>query len=724
MQDMAPSRDSTPAGKVFEHSVLSTDAARAMRSSIALAAAWVACLVAGHPEAIIIAAPTAQNVAMLDVRGDYGVRVAILLTLTIVIAFSALLGTIAGNDIVSATLTIGLLAMLAGCWRHFSGDYGPNFALASGLLYFLALPQPGDWSYAWSMAAAALLAGLGAIVVQLSGWFVRPQHALRHAVAETWVAASDLITAMRTETDDGRPVPPALAEKEGALRATADRTFHVIATTASDPGGQFAKHLDDATHLAARCATRATAFHTALEPLRSRPGFSAVAPTLDSALRSLASALRSAALTLITHRPEQLLALEVRLTRAGDMLQVLDTRLAALEPPDAEITQARQLLAQVVELLPAMRATLGETVDHGAPDAGFALRLPELGGMSARSFGAWLNPPTQVDWSLVRYTFRVAVVLMLCVAVYKGFHMQRGHWIGLTALVVLQPDYGATRHKLAQRLFGTLAGVTLGSLLLWVKLPTTGFIIGAAVMAFCFAYFLRRRYGLAVFFVTLMIVLMIESVMPVHLDFTIERMLATLAGGGLALLAALVFWPRWEQSQSPGILAAALRANRTYLETVAAHYSGGERFTGDAILAKREAERANSLASASLQRWLGEPARRHHDLERIAALTTYNQRLTRAITVLGQQLNQCAGQTMAGARQITANIGSRMETLAMELESGHHARSSTFTDRKQENDPSTTANASPNDMLFHRQIAKVVTEIDAMKLAAAKNAAS
>ena len=39
-------------------------------------------------------------------------------------------------------------------------------------------------------------------------------------------------------------------------------------------------------------------------------------------------------------------------------------------------------------------------------------------------------------------------------AIYKGFNIPRGHWIGFTSLVVLQPDYGATRQKLGQRLLG------------------------------------------------------------------------------------------------------------------------------------------------------------------------------------------------------------------------------------------------------------------------------
>ncbi|QIF00879.1 FUSC family protein [Roseimicrobium sp. ORNL1] len=712
---MASPHDSTRAGKVFEHSILTTDVARALRSSLAMAGAWSLCLITGNPWAVIVAAPAAQNVAMLDVRGDYRARAAILLVLIAVLGCSAWAGAVAGNHLITAVLGIGVLAVLAGCWRYLSGDYGPNFALASGLFFLLAMSEPGDWWHAWNLMAAACLGGLGGMLVQLAGWFVRPQHAVRHAVAETWIAASDLVTAMRSVTDEGQPNPAQISEKEGVLRTTADRTLRVIATTMGKRSAALAAHLDDTCQLATRLATRTSALHTAMEALQSRAGFETVRPSFDSALRSLASAMASTALTVITHRQEQLMALDVRIRRAGDLLHVLDTRLETLDPQDDEVIQARQMLAMVAELLPTVQMTLRETVDHGTPQTGFALRLPDLSGISMRSLGAWVNPPAQFDWTLVRYTLRVAAVLMLAVAIHKWLHIPRGHWIAFTALVVLQPDYGATRQKMGQRLFGTLAGSTVGSLLLWLKMPVAAFILCAAIMAFCFAYFVRRRYGLAVFFVTLMIVLMTESMMPVHLDFTLERLLATLAGGLLSLTAALLLWPKWERSQAPQYVAAALRANRSYLETVVETFGKGERFTGDAVLAKRAVERANSQAVASLQRLISEPSRQRGDVEHIATLTTYNQRLTRAITVLGQHLNHRIGNALDIPASYVTPITDMMDVMAEGLESG----APTATASRQTTPP--PKNLSLDEAVVYSQLGTVATEIDAIALAMGKN---
>jgi hypothetical protein len=191
--------------KAFEHSILTTDVARALRSSVAFVGGWIACLWAGHPEIAPFVATAAQNVALTDVRGDYRVRLAVLLTMTAVMAAAAVAGTVTGGNLFGATLMVGALALMGGAWRHLSGDYGPNLAVVSALLFLIALAQPGNWHSAMWLAAWIALSGAGAILLQISAWFFRPQHHLRSAVAESWVAASDLIAAMRTETDTGEP---------------------------------------------------------------------------------------------------------------------------------------------------------------------------------------------------------------------------------------------------------------------------------------------------------------------------------------------------------------------------------------------------------------------------------------------------------------------------------------------------------------------------------------
>ena len=692
--------------------MLTVDVARALRSSVAFTVAWIVCLWTGHPIAAVFAATAGQNLALVDVRGDYRVRLAILLTMTVVMAGCVMAGRLTGNNVWSATLMVGALALLGSAGRHLSADYGPNLAVVSALLYLFALAQPGDWQAGLQTVTWVLLGCAGGLGLQLLGWFVRPQHPVRHAVAESWVAASDLMAAMRTGTGDGQLSPGEFATKESALRTAVDQTLKAIEAATTRRRRVFFQHLDDATQIAARLATRVSALNTALEPVRSRADFAQVAPTLDILLQALANAGRSAALTLITHRPEQFLALEVRLRRCSHLARILDTRLAALPEAGAEVALARQMLDQVGRLFPEIGSTIQATVDHGAAQATFALRLPELSGLSLRSLSSWVNPAPELDPVLVRHALRIALLMMVAVAVYKWFDIPRGYWIAFTAVIVLQPDYGSTRQKAGQRMAGTLAGCVLASLLLWIKLPVAALIFLTAITAFCFAYFLKRRYGLAVFFVTVMLVLITDAVGPVRWEFTRDRMLSTLAGGGMAVFAALCLWPQWERQQFPKILAAGVRANRNYLAAIAGALAQGAPFTGAVILRKREAERANNLTAASLQRMLGEPSAQQPHIESAAALTACNQRLTRAATVLAVHLNQREAFHPPEFLALGEAIGAALERLAVQIETDP-APTKPVSFPPTPHLPAGDAAAA----LVYGQLGRMITEIEAMVLA-------
>lgn len=690
----------------WHHGLLTAEVGGATRSAVAMALAWCACLAVDRPDAALIAATTAQNVALLHVRGDYRARGVILVLLIVVISTWVLVGAIAGAHVVAASLCTALLALSAGAWRQASGDYGPHFALAPALLFFLSLSQPGDWHHGLAQLVAALCGGAIGLVTQIAVWWVRPQHALRHAVAEAWVSTSDLLESLPHTQPRTDPAIHSRVERENALRATVDRSLRALqAGERAQP--ILVAHLDDLTQLAARLATRALAFHTAVEPLRARPDFTNVDPALTALWRDLVDVTRSAALAVISHRRAHAAALDVRLRRAQAQIQVLDTHLSTLPGTEASATRSRELLRLVGELLPVLRSGVDRTIDHGSNDITESLRLPDLRGRSLRTLSAWINPPTQIDPILVRYSLRIGLLMTAAIAAYRGFDIPRGYWIAFTILVVLQPDYGGTRQKAAQRIAGTVAGGLVGSLLLWVHLPIAFHVFATSALAFGFAYHLRRRYALAVFYVTLMIVIMTEAMIPVHLDFTIARMVATIVGGGLSLLAALVLWPKWEHERAPSILAAALRANRRYLEVVAARLVTGEPFAGPAVQAKREAERANSRATASLQRRLGEPAHERGDTDRATALTAYNRRLTHAITLLGQHRLPEPLRVAATTTSAFAPLVQTLDTLAEATET-NRAIELPGTSR-------TTVDAvQPEAVLVHGQIAAIANEIAVM----------
>jgi uncharacterized membrane protein YccC len=229
-------------------------------------------------------------------------------------------------------------------------------------------------------------------------------------------------------------------------------------------------------------------------------------------------------------------------------------------------------------------------------------------------------------------------MVMAGVAAFKYLNLPNGYWLPLTMVIVLQPDYGSTRERAAQRVVGTLAGSILASLVLWLRLPLPALTATTAVTMFCFGFFMKRRYAISVVFITLAVVLLTEAHGPVPVSFTIERLTTTLAGGVLALVAALVFWPVWERDRLRPILATAIEANRDFFRLIATRLAEGGSYDEPVVAAKRHVEAANSAVFSSLQRMMGDPRQRRDRLEQVAVYANGNQRITRALVVMAVQL--------------------------------------------------------------------------------------
>ncbi|HWD21318.1 MAG TPA: FUSC family protein [Verrucomicrobiae bacterium] len=673
--------------QIVERFELQPDAARSLRAGLAFAIPLLVCHQLHRAAEATFISMAALNLSLPDLRGAYRIRFSILAAMTLLAASSAFLGVCCAGSPVAAVMAMGFIALLGGVWRHLSGDYGPSMAVSSALLFLLGLAQPGGEASGEYLALQVATGGALAAFFHVCYWFVRPQHALRFAVAETWVAASDLAAAMR-------PGGPPVAMPERELRAALDRTFVVLGASQSRKQSKLIAHLEEIRREVVHLTTRMIAFHTSLEPVMARPDFARCVPVVDSVMKALGDAARSVALTLIMHRAENFAASNVRLRRCRDLICTLEAQINSLANTGLEMEQVRATLARLAEELPRIRAALRETADHTVARSGFSASLPDLSARSVQSLGAWLRPSSQPDPVLIRYALRMAVFTMLAVALYKYFEIPRGYWIAFTIMVVLQPDYGSTRQRAGQRIGGTAAAAVIAGALIRIKLPLLMLDGLACLSALIFAYFLKRSYGLAIFFVTINLALITETLAPVKQDFIVVRVLATLLGGGLALLAARIFLPIWEGQKSPVLLAAALRANAAFLRALTA--------APDPLMAKRAAENANRYLAASVERLLAEPAALQENPERLAALATYNQRITRALTVLAVQL------PVPLDANLTGQIERVLESLAERVAASAAARADLGPELQR------IESALVPTTLVNVQLLKIVAEIRAM----------
>jgi uncharacterized membrane protein YccC len=709
-----------PFSGYLERERLKPDLNRAMRCTVGFMGPMLAAYWWHLPVEASYAAIAAQNIALVDIRGSYPLRLSLLLTMTAMLAGSTWLGSVTGAHLALALGAVVLLMLAGGLWRHLSAEYGPSLATSSALLFLIALAHPNGEQVASRYFLAALAGGLWGVLVQVGLWPFRAQHPLRRTVADSWLALADLLAAMAPDaTVDATSRHELIAERQAQLRTALDHATELLA--AAPVGGKrpYLRQLEVLNMAAARIATRFMAFNTSLETLMERPDFSALAPSFGPVLTSLTNTTRTIALTVVSRQPSHLAACEVRLRRLGHLLNALQGRVLSQTGRSPDGAQMNFILQQIAGLLPGIHDALRATIDRADERAAFSLELFDLQTWTLRPLASALNLQWRPDGTLVRFIARATVVLLIGVAIFKYFGLERGYWLPLTTLVVLQPDYGSTRLRAGQRVIGTLAGSVLASLLLWLSLPPAVLLAAMAVTMAGFAFWLKRNYAIAVFFITLFVVLITEVSTKVTVAFTVERLAATAAGGLLALLAALLFWPVWERQRFPAILARALRVNRDFVRILGERLAAGGSYDAVAASAKRAAEVANSVVFASLQRMSGDPKNQQAGLEEAAALANGNQRLTRAFTVVAVHLTPgtpLARPELAGFVRVATETLEAL-ALAAETEQPDANRLAALRVTLDELDLAAPKTATTMEHGVYSQFARCVTELSAMLLA-------
>jgi YccS/YhfK family integral membrane protein len=220
----------------------------------------------------------------------------------------------------------------------------------------------------------------------------------------------------------------------------------------------------------------------------------------------------------------------------------------------------------------------------------------------------WLRLRTQLTPTslLFRHALRLPLALSIGYGMVHLIHPSQGYWIILTTLFVCQPNYGATRRKLGQRIIGTGIGLTVAWALFDLfpnPLVQSCFAIAAGVV-----FFITRttRYTLATAAITLMVLFCFNQVGDGYGLF-LPRLFDTLLGSLIAGLAVFLFLPDWQGRRLNKVLANTLTCNSIYLRQIMQQYAAGKSDDLAYRLARRNAHNADAALSTTLANMLMEP---------------------------------------------------------------------------------------------------------------------
>ncbi|MFF3934496.1 FUSC family protein [Streptomyces hirsutus] len=200
------------------------------------------------------------------------------------------------------------------------------------------------------------------------------------------------------------------------------------------------------------------------------------------------------------------------------------------------------------------------------------------------------------DSPVFRHAVRLAAVATLGYLIASRLPLDHGYWAPIASVMVMRPDFHRTYARAVARLAGTLAGVALATGMVRVLGPEAHVFGALAVVSAALSYTLiRTGYAYSQCFTAAYVVFLLGMGGQAWEQTVPERVVLTLLGGALAMLAYVVF-PAWETPRLPGRLADWLAANGRYAAAVLRSYAEPTReHRADmrrALLASRKARAA------------------------------------------------------------------------------------------------------------------------------------
>ncbi|WP_225771571.1 FUSC family protein [Inquilinus sp. Marseille-Q2685] len=181
----------------------------------------------------------------------------------------------------------------------------------------------------------------------------------------------------------------------------------------------------------------------------------------------------------------------------------------------------------------------------------------------------WLAPlRAQLSWrsEVLRHALRCAVATAGAVMLSHILGLPYAYWMAMAVVLVLQPSVATTWPRALERAVGSVLGGALAALLGLVL--HTPLALTAAVFPLAIATMAVRsvNYGLFVFFLTPLFVLVIELSQPGTSEPALAwmRALYNVLGSAIGVLGGLLLWPSREDRQLRPALAAAIEANGRY----------------------------------------------------------------------------------------------------------------------------------------------------------------
>ncbi|MBZ6139514.1 MULTISPECIES: FUSC family protein [Streptomyces] len=486
------------------------------------------------------------------------------------LALSTFVGYLAAGRLVTLLPLLAVWAFAAGMAWALGSTAGVVAATTVGSM-LVTVTLPTSLGVALEHAGVIALGGVAQAVLILL-FPVRRWGAHRDALADALAAVADY--ARRLQHDPAAPFDPE------PLMTARDAAAVTPAQARTRP-----RALHGPRGLAERMVPVVAALADPdVGAPAAGPGRDRARELLDAAADVLDAAARSIRRGTPTEAPP----------RSTDVLRV-DGQGEVLEGPARHTAEELvRLLAEALEVAEGVGAYDRASTSSGPASARFLVRptMFRLLPVVVRAVRRELRR----DSPVLRHAVRLAAVAPLGYLIASPLPVGHGYWAPVASVMVMRPDFHRTYARAVGRLAGTLVGVALATGMVRAIGPDAHLFGALAVVSAALSYtLLRTGYAYSQCFTAAYVVFLLGMGGHAWEQTVPERVVLTLIGGALAMLAYVVF-PAWETPRLPGRLADWLAANGRYAAAVLRGYAEPtQKHRADlrrALLASREARAA------------------------------------------------------------------------------------------------------------------------------------
>jgi uncharacterized membrane protein YccC len=237
--------------------------------------------------------------------------------------------------------------------------------------------------------------------------------------------------------------------------------------------------------------------------------------------------------------------------------------------------------------------------------------------------------------NLFRHALRFTVAIVFAFVLGTYLDIQNTYWILMSIVVIMRPNYGLTKERSKDRIVGTLIGavVAISIVLLTQNVIVYGVL---AIVSLTLAFALvQQNYKSSAAFITINVVFVYSLVNPNNIEIIQYRVVDTIIGATIAIVANYTLWPSWEVYNLKEVLLNAIKKNQHYLLATKDLYHDKNQHQLSHKLARKEAFLAISNLNAAFQRLTQDPKSKQKEYQLIYELVTLNQTIVSAIASIG-----------------------------------------------------------------------------------------